>query len=243
MYEIKNFSGAVKDLDLKQGIITAYWSHFDNIDSDGDIMGRDAFNKSIAERGPSGANRIMFLWQHNPTQPLGKPKELYTDATGLVGVTKIEKTSYGEDALKLYESGVINEHSIGFQTLKSRYDNERGANLITEVRLWEGSAVTWGANELTPVISGKSTENKAEVVTYYNTLCKAIYSGTFTDDTFQILEAQRKHIEALLSQSLEPKQEPLQDTPVEGVQADELKSIFTQFELKQTFTEINKWKI
>ena len=243
MYQVKSFNGAVKDLDIKQGIITAYWSAFDNIDSDGDIMGRDAFNKSISERGPKGANRIMFLYQHNPTLILGKPSELYTDAKGLIGVAKIEQTSYGADVLKLYESGIINEHSIGFQTIKSRYDNDKGANLIQEVRLWEGSAVTWGANELTPVISGKSTENKGEVVQYYDTLCKAIYSGTFTDDTFQILEVQKRHIEAILSQSLDPIAEPTVVTPSKGVQADEIMNIFKQFELTQTFTEIQKWKI
>jgi hypothetical protein len=81
------------------------------------------------------------------------------------------------------------------------------------------------------------------MVQYYATLCKAIYSGTFTDDTFQILEVQKNHIEAILSQSLEPKAEPTIVTPKQVVQADEITDIFKQFELTQTFTELKKWKI
>lgn len=235
MYQLKSFQAEVKDLDLKQGVITSYWSTFDVIDSDQDIIERNAFNKTIQERGPKGSNRIMFLWQHNPTMPLGKPSELYTDAKGLIGVTEIQKTSYGMDALKLYESGVINEHSIGFNVIKERYDESRKANAIQEVKLWEGSAVTWGANEFTPVISGKSEfTDHAKAIEYYNTLCKAIYSGTFTDDTFQILEAQKKHIEAQLTASLEAKSEPAESTPSVDVQAEELKQYFQKFELNET---------
>jgi HK97 family phage prohead protease len=235
MYQIKSFEGKAQDVDLKQGIITSYWSTFDVIDSDNDIIERTAFNKTISERGPKGSNRIMFLWQHNPTMPLGKPMELYTDSKGLIGVTKIVDTSYGADALKLYESGVINEHSIGFNVIKESYDEQRKANRIQEVKLWEGSAVTWGANEFTPVISGKSElTDRSKAVEYYDTLCKAFYSGTFTDDTFHILEAQKKHIETLLSASLDAKQEPAQSTPTVDVQAEQLKQLFQQFELNET---------
>jgi uncharacterized protein len=234
MYQIKSFEGKAQDVDLKQGIITSYWSTFDVIDSDQDIIERNAFNKTISERGPKGSNRIMFLWQHNPTMPLGKPSELYTDAKGLIGVTKIVDTTYGADALKLYDSGVINEHSIGFNVIKESYDDQRKANRIQEVKLWEGSAVTWGANEFTPVISGKNEfTDRAKAVEYYNTLCKAIYSGTFTDDTFHILEAQKKHIEAILSKSLDAKSEPVPSTPTVDVQAEQLKQLFQQFELNE----------
>jgi hypothetical protein len=150
-------------------------------------------------------------------------------------VTKIVDTTYGADALKLYDSGVINEHSIGFNVIKESYDDQRKANRIQEVKLWEGSAVTWGANEFTPVISGKNEfTDRAKAVDYYNTLCKAIYSGTFTDDTFHILEAQKKHIEAILTASLDAKSEPVPSTPTVDVQAEQLKQLFQQFELNET---------
>jgi HK97 family phage prohead protease len=234
MFQVKNFKATTKDIDLAQGIITAYWSSFDVVDSDLDYFDLSAFNKSIQERGPKGTNRIMKLWQHNPTMPLGKPMELYTDNVGLVAVTKISETSYGKDALKLYADGVLNEHSVGFQTIKSNYDESRKATRISEAKLWEGSAVTWGANEFTPVISGKSID-KAGLIEQYNVVCKAFYSGDYTDDTFKILEVQKKHFETIFTQSLETK-EPLKDTPIVD-QAEKLKQYFKQLQLE---TEIRR---
>lgn len=237
MYQLKSTQAAVKDLDIKQGIITAYLSTFDVIDSDQDYFTRSAWDKSIMERGPKGSNRIMKLWQHNPTMPLGKPMELYTDNVGLISVTKITDTTYGQDAIKLYRDNVINEHSVGFQTIKGNYDEERKANAITEAKLWEGSAVTWGANEFTPVISGKGIDN-AKALDYYNTLCKAFYTGDYTDDTFKILEAQKMHFEQIFSTSLEAKEPDVIAPTPEQVQADSIKNLITQFQLEQTFRRL-----
>lgn len=237
MYQLKHIQAELKDLDLKQGIITAIWSRPDVVDSDGDYFTRSAWDKSIMERGPKGSNRIMKLWQHNPTMPLGKPMELYTDDAGLVAVTKIVDTTYGQDALKLYRDGVINEHSVGFQTIKSNYDENRKATAITEAKLWEGSAVTWGANEFTPVISGKGID-KIKALDYYNTLCKAFYTGDYTDDTFKILEAQKKHFEQLFSTSLESKEPDVIAPTPEMNQAEAIKNLITQFQLEQTFRSI-----
>jgi len=230
MFQVKNITGSTKDIDLKQGIITAYWSSFDVVDSDVEYFDLSAFSKSIQERGPKGRNRIMKLWQHNPTMPLGKPMELYTDNVGLIAVTKISETTYGMDALKLYQDGVINEHSVGFQTIKSNYDESRKATRISEAKLWEGSAVTWGANEFTPVISGKSMD-KNDLIAQYNIVCKAFYSGDYTDDTFNILEVQKKHFETIFSKSLDSQSEPSVDTP-NMVQAEQIKDYFSKLNLE-----------
>jgi len=236
MFQVKTFSGTTKDLDLKDGIITAYWSTFGVVDSDGDAIESKSFNKTIAERGPTGKNRIMKLWQHNATMPLGKPMELYTDNVGLIAVTKISDTSYGLDALKLYADGVLNEHSIGFQTIKSVYDESLKANVLTEIKLWEGSVVTWGANEFTPVISGKSID-KQSLLTHYNAVCKAFYSGDYTDDTFQILEVQKKHLENIFTASLDTVKPSVVDTS-NSDQAEKLKDYFKQLKLESEIRKI-----
>ncbi len=44
----------------------------------------------------------------------------------------------GEDAIKLYEAGLINQHSIGFSTLKSDVNQKTGVRTITELKLYEG---------------------------------------------------------------------------------------------------------
>ena len=76
----KNISqGIIEDIDEMKGIVTGYFSSFNNIDSDGDVILSGAYKKTVAENGPSGRNRIMHLLQHNPLMPLAKPMELIED--------------------------------------------------------------------------------------------------------------------------------------------------------------------
>jgi phage head maturation protease len=42
----------IKDVDGKKGIVTGYFSDFNSIDSDGDIIKPGAFQKSISQNGP-----------------------------------------------------------------------------------------------------------------------------------------------------------------------------------------------
>lgn len=186
----KNYDASIKDLDVANGIITGYFSKFGVADYDGDIMEKGCFKKSIAERGPSGTNEIKFLWQHDSWKPLGPIQVLKEDSTGLYFEAKISDTTYGLDALKLYRDRVINQHSIGFQTIKSieeQISEEEEVTRITEVKLWEGSAVTWGANPNTPFTGFKSLtmEQKEDRV---KLLMKTIRGGDYTDETYSMLE-------------------------------------------------------
>jgi len=45
----------IKDVDGRKGIVTGYFSDFNSIDSDGDIIKPGAFTKSISQNGPSSA--------------------------------------------------------------------------------------------------------------------------------------------------------------------------------------------
>ncbi len=131
---------------------------------------------------------------------LGKPKELYVEGDMLVAVTDLIETECGEDAIKLYEAGLINQHSIGFTTLKSTVDQKTGIRTITELKLYEGSAVLWGANPETPTLGfkGEFKENKEALSLRLENLIKAFRGGTFTDDTFALMEIQIKQIQAAL---------------------------------------------
>src|SRR5690606_40163764 len=68
---LKNLAAQLEDVSDKDGLVTHYWSAFGNRDSDGDVIQRGAYAKTIQERGPQGANRIKFLWQHDPWDPIG----------------------------------------------------------------------------------------------------------------------------------------------------------------------------
>jgi HK97 family phage prohead protease len=177
-----------------------------NVDLDNDIISPAAFTKTINERGPQGKNLIWSLVDHKTSMKyaLGKPKELYVEGDALIAVTEVIETEMGEDMLKLYEAGLINQHSIGFSTIKSEMDNSTGIRTITELMLYEGSAVLWAANPETPTISiykGMEPEVVKETLNgRLEKLLKAFKHGTFTDDTFSLLEIEIKQIQTAISE-------------------------------------------
>jgi HK97 family phage prohead protease len=189
----KNISqGIIEDIDEVKGIVTGYFSAFNNIDSDGDVIVSGSYKKTIAENGPQGRNRIMHLLQHNPLMPLAKPMDLMEDAKGLRFTSKITETSYGKDVIKLYAEGVFNEHSVGFEIIKA--DNKAGYREIREIKLWEGSTVTWGANPNTPIESMKSWDKpkSEEMIAKF---CNILRNGDLTDESMIQLEIGLKQIE------------------------------------------------
>lgn len=226
----KSLVGEVKDVDVKKRVITGYLSGFDNIDHDGDIMAKGAFKKSINERKAD----IFFLNQHNWSQPHGKFSLLQEDSKGLYFESEpLIDTSYSSDTLKLYEAGIVKEHSIGFQTVLSEYDTKSSARIIKEVKLYEGSNVTLGANSDTPFTGFKSLTLK-EVNNQHKLILKALRNGDFTDDTFSLLEIALKQLQKqayeLGIKSLEVK-EPILITPLRNEPID-LVNIIKEF--KQT---------
>lgn len=224
-YQIKSISAQVKAVDMEKRTVEGYFSVFNVEDSDGDVITPGAFSKTIAENGPAGKNRIMHLWQHSPTQPLGKPDTLKEDDKGLFFSTKISDTTWGTDALKLYKDEVVEEHSIGFNTIKSDYSEERNANVITEVKLWEGSTVTWGANEYARVTDLKG--NAEDIIDQYKKLNKAFYRGDYTDETFRIIKAQKDHLETKIKSALDTSKPPSGTSPMN--RAAQISDIFTNF--------------
>ena len=225
-YKTKRLVGEIKDIDMEKRIVEGYFSAFDFVDSDGDLLKRGCYSKTIKENGPKGKGRIMHLLQHDPTKPLGKPMELYEDDYGVKFTTVISETSYGSDTMKLYRDKVLKEHSVGINIIKAEYSEEDRANVVTEVKMWEGSTVTWGANEMA---LGGMKGNHDDILDKYNTLCKAWHTGDYTDDTFMIIEKQKEHYEQLIRKSL-VSEEPSDDTPSE--EADLIKQFFEEKQLK-----------
>ncbi len=205
MYEKKSIVGEVKDLDLKKRVVTGYLSAFGNKDHVGDIIIKGAFTKSLAER----KDKIFFLNQHNWDQPHGKFNMLQEDAKGLYFESMpLIDTTYSSDLLKLYDAGIINEHSIGYQTMKD--DVVGDARILKELKLYEGSNVTLGANPETPFMGMKAGTKRAS--DQVKRILKMLRSGDVTDDTFSLLEIALKQYETELIQLGKKSVEPLQDT-------------------------------
>jgi HK97 family phage prohead protease len=170
-------------------------SKFDNIDSDGDVIRKGAFSKSIQDRGPeSPSNRkIAFLRHHDWEQQIGKFISLEETGDGLVAIGELGRSSKGNDALLDYQDGIIKEHSIGFNYIQDKMDLVTAGSGdfwdIKEVALWEGSAVTFGANALTPTLDvskGTKTELIDKINEKMSGLISAIKSGGTDERLYNI---------------------------------------------------------
>jgi HK97 family phage prohead protease len=221
--ENKSYNDMILDVVPESRTVKACWSRIGNVDLDNDIIVAEAFTKTIKERGPKGKNMIWSLVDHKAdmAHTLGKPKELYIEGDMLVAVTDLIETECGEDAIKLYEAGLINQHSIGFSTLKSDVNQKTGVRTITELKLYEGSAVLWGANPETPTLGfkGEFKETKENLSMRLENLIKAFRGGTFTDDTFALMEIQIKQIQAELlsleiTETITQSEPSIEPTPV-----------------------------
>lgn len=202
----KNLQQGISDVDVKKGIVTGYFSSFDNMDSDGDVIRKGAFSKTIKEN----FQRVRHLLDHDATKAVGKIQLLQEDQKGLYYESKAGRHTLGRDFLLMVEDGLINEHSIGFVTIKQK--NMGGYNEITEVKLYEGSSLQgWGANEMTPITGMKNLDTINQMM---DNIMKAIKNGKYTDETFAKLELQflqlQKELAELKEESVETP-EPSED--------------------------------
>lgn len=215
LYNYKNFESeeiGFKDVDGKKGIVTGYFANFGNVDSDGDIIRSGAFTKTVRENGPQSKKpRIKHLLNHDPSQPLGKLIELKEDEKGLYYESQLGSHSLGQDFIKMVESGLVTEHSIGFRIIKRNqlqdYDGYRsnpsgGWFEITEVKLWEGSSLTaWGANEMTPIVGMKGVskeEQLGRLIRKSEAIEKFCRDSSATDETIEMLLLHNKQITQLV---------------------------------------------
>jgi uncharacterized protein len=194
LLEYKNYKAEIKDMDSDRMTVTGYFASFGNMDYDDDIIMPGAATKTIAERGPMGSNEIFFLNQHNYAQPHGKPMILEAQERGIYFESKIAPTSYGRDAMILYAEGIVVQHSIGFSTIKSDYDQQTGMRMIKEIKLYEGSNVTLGANPETPFTGFKSL-TMAEINDQIAKMIKLLKDGSLTDEGFGRLEIALKQFQ------------------------------------------------
>jgi HK97 family phage prohead protease len=188
---------SVMDVDSAQRRVKTVWARCGNVDLDNDVIVAEAFTKTIRERGPMGKNLIWSLVDHcaEMDSVIGKPEQLYIENDMLIAITPIVDTEMGEDVIKMYDAGLINQHSIGFSTINSSVD-KKGVRTITELKLYEGSAVLWAANPETPTLDVKSEDRKNNLNDRLEKLLKAFKSGRFTDETFALMEIEIKRIQS-----------------------------------------------
>lgn len=194
----------IKDVDPGQGRVIGYFSVFDNKDADNDVIVKGAYKKTLEEN----YRRIKYLFQHDPFRPLAGTKlnrlTLEEDSYGLKFDATISQTSWGKDTIQLYVDQVVDEHSVGMNTIRSA--DKKGYREITEIKLWEGSVVTWGANELAQTTMVKSM-TKATLINRMDKVMKSIRNGKYeNEEIFDMLELYFKQLQALFNETTKPEQ-------------------------------------
>jgi hypothetical protein len=126
------------------------------------VIMHGAFSKTLAEQG----KRVKILWQHDTTDPIGRPVSMKETEHGLDLHAQLDPVPNGQRAMLQIQSGTLTDLSIGFDPLNwdmmpvsrlgklgidmasletyglSQNDPVRA---LKEVRLWEVSVVTFGA--------------------------------------------------------------------------------------------------
>jgi HK97 family phage prohead protease len=226
-YEIKDFNNrevdfkdAPFDVDDKSRRVKVALNKVGVKDHDDDIIERGAFDRTIRERGPKGKALIWHLTDHYPSlkNAVGKFSELFMEGDYLVGLTTIPNTQWGNDVLEFYKTGAINQHSIGFRTVKREIVNEDSDDrycILKEIMLYEGSAVLWGANEQTPTLSvGKSLSRDEAVSEYAKALDelgrmnKMFKLGHLSDESYELIDMRIAQLSSKLQQLFDDATQP-----------------------------------
>lgn len=201
LFEKMRFKSAIEDVDLKNKIVTGYWAGYNNKDYGDDVIRHGSAAKSIRERGPQGSNEIFFLRSHDWDQPLGRPTFLEERERGLYHETPVVSgATFAEDALKLMAAGLMIENSIGFVSINEKWVKPNGEwddsayREITELKLYEGSAVVLGMNPETPFTGFKSMTME-EMNDQISKMMKVLRNGDLTDEGFARLEIGMKMLQ------------------------------------------------
>lgn len=241
-YKVKdNYKTVTKDVDMTKRIVQSVPNTYNFFDSDMDVLLPGCAAKSIKESGPdsNGNAKIKNVKDHVISDRIGKPMlidERKIDGINLMyAESKMLTTTLGDDMLIEYQEGVIDQHSIGFQYLDlefitadakewktwvSKLINPEKAEesgfmfLVREIKLYEWSPVSFGANELSPYLGVKSGNKEGYLLKINNRLDlleKQLRSGKQSDYAMLDYELEVKQLKQIISELF--NQEPsIKDT-------------------------------
>jgi HK97 family phage prohead protease len=133
-----------------EGSFEGLLSPYGNVDGGGDVVEKGAYTKTLQDHG---ATRPM-LWQHKSDVPVGeltledRPDGLWCKGQLLMSLPEAQK------AYLLVKARIVKGLSIGFEAVKDSVVN--GVRHLNEIRLYEGSVVTFPMNEHALITSVKA---------------------------------------------------------------------------------------
>lgn len=196
--EYKSFNCDLKDVDKTGRVMVGAFTAYNNKDSDGDIGKKGMFTKTWSEN----FGRIKHLLNHDVTKPVGKVEKLWEDDFHAYYKSKVGTHKLGDDVLEMALSGLLTEHSYGYQRIKE--NKTKDGNELLEVKQWEFSNLTgWGANSKTPLISFQKDAIGAEEFSTklmqrqsaLETFCR---NTTASDETIELLLLESKHLSQII---------------------------------------------
>jgi HK97 family phage prohead protease len=129
---------------------------YNNLDLGGDLIEPGAFTKTIQDHG----NEVPLLWQHKTDKPIGKLTLVDGPAALSVKGQLLMDLPDARNAYLLIKAKIVKGLSIGFDTVKDAMDG--ATRRLKEVRLWEGSIVTFPMNEQALITSVKRRREAKE---------------------------------------------------------------------------------
>ncbi len=195
----KRYEPLALKADAEQGIASGYSSLFWVVDSYAEATAPGSFAKSIADRGPTGADRILVRYEHEKT--VGRHLSMVEDGRGLYIEALISDDGmYGSMLRRQLADGVPYGWSIGFRRqgdrtatdadpldfssapewVKSLPRNE--IRILTETKMMENSAVSFPANDPAVISSYRSESDLTEVVRRFDAFMDSITDGGFSEE-------------------------------------------------------------
>lgn len=182
----------------KPGSVSAVFSTFDVVDSDGDVVLATAFTHG---------QKVPMTWSHQWDMPIGKGQILVQPPQGLFDGAFFLDTDSGLEAYKTVKAmGPLQNWSWGFQVLDASFEERDGkpVRVIKRAQVFEVSPVLVGAGVDTYTLGIKSGLPYAEEAEQVLAACKALTerSGSLADlrrkDGRVLSEANRKRLGGLL---------------------------------------------
>ena len=230
-YKVKdNYKTVTKNVDMAKRVVQSVPNTYLFFDNDCDVLMPGCAAKTINENGPdsTGNAKIKNVKDHVISDRIGKPLILdereVDNRKVMYGESRMLNTTLGDDTLIEYQEGVIDQHSIGFQYVNlelvtadddmwSKYlaliINPKDAEacgymfLVNEIKMYEWSPVSFGANELSPYLGVKSGNKEGYILKIHNRfdlLEKQLRSGKQSDLAMLDYELEIKQLKQIIGE-------------------------------------------
>lgn len=152
---------------LAEGQFTAYASVFGNVDSYGDVVVKGAFANDLARWEKSGTN-IPLLFGHNMSDPdfnIGHVLQAQEDEVGLKITAQLDlENPKAKQVYRMLKGRRINQMSFAYDVLEGENVKMDGGDVfeLRDLRLYEVSVVTVGANQETEILAVKQAADLAD---------------------------------------------------------------------------------